>query len=135
MIKTVRRLNGVRTLKPNGSLTFCDSCEKIVGSINEKGYSYINIGLICTCGRHGNIEIIKNKKTIDLSEKIDKMPQVIGGASYCKTCRIPIFSIAEERVKSYSFYAECICGERYDRKGTFDKRLGETLTLLTMKDK
>ncbi len=127
MKRTVRKLNGLHPLHPNGSLVFCETCEKILGSINERGYNYINIALVCTCGNYGKIEIIKGGHENDITKSVNKMPKIDLNVNICRKCERPLFQITDGRVKSYSFYAECVCGERYDRKVTFDKRLGETL--------
>lgn len=127
MKRTVRNVNGINSLHPNGSLVFCENCEKILGSINERGYNYINIALVCTCGNYGQIEIIKNGHKNDTTRRVNKMPRTELNINICRKCDRPLFQITEGRVKSYAFYAECVCGERYDRQVMFDKRLGETL--------
>lgn len=113
-----------------GGLIFCKNCNKIVGSVNIAGYKYLNIGLFCTCGSYGSIEIARKNSTSDLNVKINKMPHFKNNLASCKRCKTPIFGIIENRVSNYSFYAECICGEKYDTRPVEQKRLGETLMLL-----
>ena len=126
-MKKSRTIKGLFTLSKRGSLVFCKNCQRIVGSINVKGYRYINLVIDCGCQSLGTLEIVTDKSTSNQYEPINRMPMSKNGVAVCKKCETPIFSVIEERVNNYSFYAECICGEKYDLKPTFPKRLGETL--------
>ncbi len=131
-MRTIRKTKGLKVLSRTGTggLVFCENCEKILGSINIKGYSYINMQFLCTCGNYGFIEVAR-KAFVDISNPVNKMPSVRRqNLSCCRKCETPLFSVIEDRIRNYSFYIECKCGERYDTKGTFDKRLGETLKIL-----
>lgn len=125
--KTLRNVVGARLLAPNGGLVFCDNCEKIVGSINKAGYKYLNVFFFCTCGSFGSIEIIRNGHENDITEHLHRMPKVRNGVCVCRKCETLLLSMVDERLQNYSFYAECSCGEKYDTKPNFEKRLGETL--------
>ena len=128
-MKNVRKIRGVKTLSWTGSLVFCENCKKILGSINAKGYNYINMQFWCTCGNYGCVEVAK-KRFVDISNRINKMPSIRKlNMSCCSKCNTPLFSVSEDRTSNYSFYVECVCGERYDTRGNFDTRLGETLRL------
>lgn len=124
------RIGGLRLLTRSGSLIFCDNCEKIVGSINRQGYRYLNLSIVCTCGNCGSIEISRPGNTSDPFERINKMPDSREGIAVCKNCKMPIFGVISDRVRTYSFYVECVCGEKYDTKSNFSKRLGETIRLM-----
>lgn len=126
-MKKSRKIRGLFTLSKSGSLVFCKECKRIVGSINEKGYRYINLVIDCRCQLRGDLEIITEKSTSNQYEAVRHMPMAKNGVAVCKNCGTPMFSVIEERVEGYSFYVECICGEKYDLKPTFPKRLGETL--------
>ncbi len=108
-------------------MVFCDNCEKIVGSINKAGYRYLNIAFICTCGNFGSIEVIRDGHYNDITKQICNTPKTKMGVYCCTKCDMPLISMIDERVQNYSFYTECVCGERFDTKPAFDKRLGETL--------
>ncbi len=128
--RTIRKIKAAHMLHPNGSLVFCDGCEKIVGSINEFGYRYINLKFICNCGNCGKIEITKKGHSGEPEMAVNKMPRVSRIKLFsCVKCRKPLFSMIDGRTRTYSFYAECMCGKRYDTKPNFDKRLGETLKI------
>ncbi len=126
-MKKYHYVKGLRTLSKNGSLIFCENCEKIVGSINQQGYRYINLGISCSCGEFGSLEIAKTDSTADPYDSVDRMPKTEKGIAVCKKCGMPLFGVIDGRVKSYSFYVECVCGEKYDLKSTFPDRLGATL--------
>lgn len=128
------RIIGLRLLSKSGGLVFCDNCEKIVGSINKQGYRYLNISISCTCGNHGSLEISKPDNTSDPYERLNQMPMDKNGVEVCKYCKTPMFGVIVDRVRSFSFYSECICGEKYDTKPNFPKRLGETVQLLKIED-
>ncbi len=123
-------IKGLMTLTKDGSLIFCKNCERIIGSINEKGYRYINLAIDCGCHSFGTLEFVKAKSTSNQFEAVGCMPTIKNGVAVCSKCGTPIFSVIDERVKGYSFYAECVCGEKYDLKSTFPNRLGETLEVL-----
>ncbi len=122
-------IDSLRTLTKSGSLIFCSICEKLVGSINAKGYRYIDLKINCSCGNYGSIKFKKEGSTSNPYERIGRMPKDVFGVSVCKGCGTPLFGIISERVRSYSFYVECKCGEKYDIPPTYGKRLGETLDM------
>ena len=132
-MKTTYTLSGLKLLSKGGSLIFCENCKKIVGSINKSGYRYINISMVCSCGNYGSLEIRRPDAEVDLLERINRTADEKNGVQTCKKCGNPIFGIIANRVRTYSFYAECICGEKYDQKSNFSKRLGETARLLKLK--
>ena len=126
--RLVRYLNGAKLLAPNGSLVFCENCEKIGGCINKSSYGYIKFVFICTCGLCGSVELIRNgRKPGSLTNRVDKMPKIVNHVCTCCNCDRALLSVAEASVQNYSFFAECVCGEQFDTKPTFDKRLGETM--------
>ncbi len=128
--KTVRRIKGVHLLQSEGSLIFCDTCEKIIGSINAEGYNYVNLTFLCTCDNCGRIEIIKGGRKEICDTDVHKMPSEKRiGMLYCEDCNTPLLSMIEGRTKNYSFVIECVCGEKYDRKPKFEKRFGELIEL------
>ncbi len=120
-------IKGLKTLNKNGSLIFCENCEKILGSINQRGYRYINLGISCTCDGFGSFEIATAKSTSDPYDMVNNMPKTENGIAVCQKCGTHMFGIIDKRVKSYSFYVECVCGAKYDLRSTFPDRLGETL--------
>ncbi len=124
-----RKVVGAKLLDKNGSLVFCENCEKIVGSINRIGYRYMKIVFSCTCGTYGNIEIVKVNSRLGDAKQINKMPGISKGVCRCTKCDTPLLSMIDSRVLNYSFFAECVCGEAFDTKPNFNKRLGETLDL------
>ena len=132
-MKTTHTLSGVKLLSKGGSLIFCENCKKIIGSINKNGYRYINISVVCSCGNYGSVEIARPDSTADPFEKVRNIPNEKNGVQVCQNCETPIFGIIASRVRTYSFYAECICGEKYDLKSNSAKRLGETARLLKLK--
>lgn len=119
----------------SGGLVFCDTCEKIIASINKQGYRYINLGIVCSCGNYGHLEFIDEESTADPFERVNLMPNEKNGVAICKHCTTPLFGVIDGRVKNYSFYVECICGEKYDTKSNSGKRLGETVKILNSKSK
>lgn len=125
--KTITKIFGARFLSNGGSLIFCGNCDKIVGSVNKSGYKYLNLAFICTCGNFGNIEVVRDGHVNDITKQIRKTPKTKLGVYVCPKCDIPLISMIDERVQNYSYYIECVCGERFDTKPGFDKRLGETL--------
>ncbi len=128
-MKRSYRAKALRTLTKTGSLVFCENCKRILGSINEKGYRYINLSINCNCDcdEMGSLEIVTEASTSDLYEAVNRMPKSKNGLAVCGKCGMPMFGIIDDRVKGYSFYVECVCGEKYDLKSTFPQRLGETL--------
>lgn len=126
---TFRSVDGARLLQPNGGLMFCDNCEKIVGSINPLGYNFLMLVFCCTCGQYGCVEISRNKKRYNPDERVNKMPKSKNALCCCPRCDEVLFSVLENRVETYSFSVECKCGEKYDVKPNFSKRLGETLKM------
>ncbi len=120
-------VKGLRTLSKYGSLIFCENCERVIGSINEQGYRYINLNLTCKCGVFCSLEMAKKLNTSDADDVQDRMPSSKDGIMVCKRCGMPMFGIIDDRIKSYSFFIECDCGEKYDLIPTFPVRLGETL--------
>ncbi|MBE7023402.1 MAG: hypothetical protein IJ285_00210 [Clostridia bacterium] len=128
--RTIRKVSGARLLHANGSMVFCENCEKVVGSINQMSYKYINLIFLCTCGNCGRIEISRGKNKNDISVQLNKMPSIRRkGVCCCTKCDTPLFSTVENALQNYFFFVECNCGEKYDTKPTFDKRLGETMEL------
>lgn len=125
--------SGLRTLSKSGSLIFCDNCEKILGSINKQGYRYINLSLTCSCNYDGILEISREDSTSDPFERVNRMPYEKDGLAVCKKCGNVMFGVIPDRLINYSFYVECTCGEKYDIKPTFGKRLGETLEKINKK--
>ena len=106
---------------------FCKDCDRIVGSINRNAFSYINIKFTCSCDKdvRREIEIMKEKY---IPEKVKKaLKSTKFGLYSCNKCSAPIFSIVKDRVAYFSFHVKCSCGEIYDEKEVFEKRLGETL--------
>jgi len=126
---TFKNIVGVRLLSPNGGLMYCDNCEKIVGSINALGYDFMMMLFCCTCGNYGCIEISRNKKRYNPELRANRMPKTDKGVCCCSKCGESLFAILENRIENYSFSVECKCGEIYDVKPNFSKRLGETLKL------
>ncbi len=112
---------------------FCENCGKIVGSINEKSYLYFNMTFMCSCNtelRH-HVEIIKDKY---IPEIVDNAPNLNNlGVYTCKKCNIPLFSVAEGRIKGFSFHIKCVCGEKYDKKPKPQKRIRIEETLMKFK--
>ena len=98
----------------------------IIGSVNRFGYKYLYIAFECNCGNQGNIEIIRDGHFNDREKIIRKTPKTKLGTFICAKCDTPLISMIDKRV-TYTFYTECVCGEKYDTKPTFDTRLGETL--------
>lgn len=125
--------NGLRTLSKSGSLIFCNNCDKIVGSINRQGYRYINLTMTCSCNSAGMLEISRENSTSNPLERINRMPAEKDGLAVCKKCGNVMFGLIQGRVLSYAFYVECTCGEKYDIKPMFGKRLGETLRKINEK--
>ena len=76
------------------------------------------------------MEISRGKEYIEQNTAKRKMPTAEDGVYLCKKCRTPLFSMIENRVLTYIFAVRCQCGEDYDMKTKFDKRLGETAKLL-----
>lgn len=124
--KTLTKISGARFLSSGGSLVFCDRCGIIIGSVNRYGYKYLYITFDCNCGNHGEIKIIRDGHLNDQENPIYKAPKTRLGTFVCTKCDTPLISIIKGRVQ-YSYYIECICGEKYDSQPSFDKRLGETL--------
>ncbi len=108
---------------------FCGNCEKIVGSINPFNYKRLMFVFSCTCGNYGSIEISRNKIRYNPDERVNRMPKIRNTVCSCMMCNEPLFSVAEDRVENYSFFIECKCGEKYDTKPNFNRRLGETLKM------
>ncbi len=129
-MKRLYNAKGLKTLSPSGSLVFCSNCEKIVASINKQGYRYINLSIACSCGSFGTLEIAKDANTSDPYDTVNHMPKSKNKVAVCDVCDTPMFGVIDERVKNYSFYIECVCGEKYDLKSSFPKRLGETLDII-----
>ena len=132
-MKTTYKLSGIKLLSKGGSLIFCENCQKIVGSINKSGYRYIAIEADCCCGNRWSLEIAKPNSTVNLSKRLNRKSNKENGVHICKKCRTPIFGVVASQVSIYSFYAECICGEKYDAKSNSFKRLEETARLLKLK--
>ncbi len=120
-------IKGIKLLNRYGSLIFCENCKRILGSINRLGYRYINLSLTCKCDVFCNVEIAKTVNTSDPFERVERMPMSKNGINICKKCGTPLFGIIDDRVKNYSFYVECSCGEKYDLMPSFPSRLGKTL--------
>ncbi len=125
--KTITKLVDARFLSNGGSLLFCGNCGKIVGSVNKSGYKYLYLEFECTCGNCGKVEVIRDGHFNDIEMQIRNAPKTRLGVFICSKCDTPLISMIDERVKSYAYFTECVCGERYDTKPRFDKRLGETL--------
>lgn len=126
---TFKNVAGARLLAPNGGIVYCDNCEKIVGSINATGYNFLMLVFCCTCGNYGCIEISRNKTRYNPEERVNRTPLVKKGVCTCGACDETLFSMLEDRIDNYSFFVECKCGEKYDIKPNFERRLGETLKL------
>ena len=126
---TYKSVVGARLLAPNGGLMFCDNCEKIVGNINPLNYDFLMLVFSCTCGSYGCVEISRNKTRYNTEKKANKMPLMQKDICCCSKCKEPLFGMIEDRIDNYSFYVECKCGEKYDVKPGFSKRLGETLKM------
>ncbi len=126
-------VKNVKLLKKSGSLFFCSNCEKIIGSINERGYSYVNLVFLCNCNHdiHHHIEIADNAY---IPESVNRVPAVNNlGVYCCRKCKTPLFSIINERVLNYSFHIKCVCGEEYDKQSIIANRLGETIKKINIK--
>lgn len=121
-----QRIFGLHTLAKNGSLVFCNVCERIIASINKTSYKYINLSITCSCGNHCGLEFPANAGNSD-REKVCRMPYMKNGLAVCKSCGGKIFGVVQHRVTTYSFSVECTCGEKYGTTPTFDQRLGETI--------
>jgi len=126
---TYKSVVGARLLRANGGLVYCDNCEKIVGSINDTGYNFMMLVFCCTCGNYGCIEISRNKMRYNSDFRVNNVPKTKRVICSCVACDENLFSIFEDRIENYSFFVECRCGEQYDIKPNFEKRLGETLRL------
>ena len=128
-MKTQVKLHGVRTLVRDGSIIFCRGCERILGSVNRESYRYIGLNISCSCGNYGKIEFKRADSTVDTNVRMGNMPGLKNGVAVCKKCGVQLFNIIPTRVKAYSCYVECKCGEKYDMVPTQDMRLGETIKL------
>ncbi len=128
-MKTRVKLQGVNTLTRGGSIIFCQGCNKILGSVNKDSYRYIKMSLVCSCGDYGNLEFERAESTSDPYERIGRMPGLKNGVAVCKSCGVQLFNVIPTRVKAYSYYVECKCGEKYDLVPMQDRRLGETIKL------
>lgn len=128
-MKTKVKLHGVRTLTRGGSIVFCEGCGQILGSVNRVSYRYIKIGFKCSCGDYGRLEFETRESTSDPYESVGQMPGLKNGVAVCKKCGVQLFNAIPTRLKGYSFYVECKCGEKYDMVPTQDIRLGETIKL------
>ncbi len=120
-------------MSKGGSLIFCENCQKIIGSINKSGYRYIAIEADCLCGNRWSLEIARPDSTVSSLKRLGCMTDKKNGVHICKKCQMPIFGIVSSQVSTYSFYAECICGEKYDAKNKAFKRLEETARLLKLR--
>ncbi len=127
-------LVGLRTLAKGGSLVFCNQCDKIIASINSNAYQYIKLSIDCSCGNHGSLEFSFSKIPPDF-DKIRTMPYEKDGLAICKVCGNKMFGVIPHRTRNYSFYCVCSCGEKYNIKPSFEKRLGETIRQLEIKYK
>ena len=128
-MKYIHFLHNLHTLKKGGSLVFCSICEKIIASINQDSYKYIKLDIDCSCGNHGSLEFSSTRLLPDF-DSIKQMPYEKDGLAICKNCKTKMFGVIPHRTSNYSFYIECKCGEKYNIKPTFEKRLGETLKQL-----
>ncbi len=128
-MKTQVKLLGIRTLVRDGSIIFCRGCERILGSVNRESYKYIGLNISCSCGNYGKLEFKRADSTVDTDEQTGQMPGLKNGVAVCKKCGVQLFNIIPTRVKGYSCYVECKCGEKYDMVPMQDKRLGETIKL------
>ena len=128
-MKTNVKLHGVKTLARGGSIIFCEDCGYILGSVNKVSYRYIEMGLNCFCGNYGKMKFETQESTADPYERIGRMPALKNGVAVCKKCGTQLFNAIPGRVKMYSCYVECKCGEKYDMMPTQDMRLGETIKL------
>lgn len=137
MERAKRTESGAYLLAKNGGLLFCSACQKIVGSVNRDGYRFIRISFVCTCNADEMrfIEISRGDEYIERGTAKRKMPTAEDGVYLCKKCRTPMFSMIENRVHTYVFAVRCQCGEDYDMKTQFGKRLGETVKLLKNRKK
>lgn len=118
-----------------GGLVFCNNCEQIVGSINLKGYRFLSFNLTCTCCNQGQFEIVCKNSAFDVTKPPKRKPHLKNNLMSCKDCQTPIFGIIEERVKNFSFKAECACGAKYDTKARENRRLEETAMFLKYKNR
>ena len=132
-MKTTYRLSGVKLLAKGGSLIFCENCQKIVGSINKSGYRYIALEADCCCGNRWSIEIARPDSSVNPLKRLNRMTDRKDGVHICKKCGEPIFGIVASQVGIYSFYTQCVCGEKYDSKSNSFKRLEETARILKLR--
>ena len=116
------------TLKKNGSLIFCKSCNKIIGSVNPSGYRLVHLSLRCDCETTGSLLLSRSKDTN--YEKVDNTPYYEDGVYICKNCKTPMFSIIKNRLLNYSFYAVCKCGAKYDKRIFHNNKHAETVNLI-----
>lgn len=119
----------------NGGLVFCNNCKQIVGSINRKGYRFLSFSLTCTCCNQGQLELVRKNSTFDRGKNYKSKPRHRNNLMSCVECGTPIFGIIEERVRNFSFKAECICGAKYDTKARTNRRLEETAMFLKYKNR
>lgn len=124
-----RKLNGTHLYRKNGSLIFCDGCNRIIGSLNGSGYKNINLGFICKCNpdKLRRIEILRDESRSDTVKGVLKSRN---GKFVCTECGMPLLSIAEERVMACVFDVKCCCGADYGSKNFQKNRLDETVERL-----
>lgn len=121
----LRYSKNLHTLKKSGSLIFCDSCNMIIGSINIASYENLCLHINCSCGTKGALQFSKTE--ILERKSVNRTPAYLNGVYTCSKCNTPLLSVIYSRVKNYSFYVECICGEIYDYPIEHHNPLSETL--------
>ena len=128
-MKNSHFLHNLHTLKKSGSLVYCNLCGKIIASINKDSYKYIKLDIDCSCGNHGSLEFSHSRLRPNF-DSIKRMPYEKNGIAICKSCKTEMFGVISYRTNNYAFCIECKCGEKYNIKPTFEKRLGEILKQL-----
>ena len=107
----------------------------------KKGYSVSGLrvlskrGGLIFCDNYGVVEISRQGNSSDPEQRVQKMADDKNGIAVCKCCGTQMFGIIANRVKTYSFYVECVCGEKYDVKSNAPRRLGETAQMLNNKNR
>ena len=101
-------------MKQDGGNIKCEKCGEVTGYIYEHNHKYIKYRFYCKCGKYGNVEIIRGKRT-PLKYPQRRLYQK-GSEHICPNCERMLFRVEEETVLNYAFNVICRCGVEYDMK-------------------
>lgn len=112
-LKTKELVN-MRLAANYGGWIYCDNCQTNIGYLCYVTYDKFQLNFTCNCGEQGSC-LLEFKETAQ-QEKSDKAFLTIKNRCCCPNDESPLFTILDQKLKSYKVIVSCAnCEETFEK--------------------